>query len=426
MLETRNDSAALPQVDAGALLRMMEEVSVFGGGPGGAMTRLTLSREDKAARDWLADWLRSSGLRLETDAMGNMYGFLDWAGPDAPLVMSGSHLDSQPNGGRFDGAYGVIAACAAIDAIRKHVAKTGVTPKVNFCIVNWTNEEGARFQPSLLGSGVNAGELTLDFAYGRKDGDGISVKQALDDIGYAGTYGPVVPDALIELHIEGSAELEKRGLKFAAFSRFWGNAKYRLAFIGRQAHTGPTPMAERHDALLGAAYLIAELKSFADEAGVDLHTSCARLEVYPNSPNVVPGEAVMFIELRSAKPDVLAWAEAQLNEKADLCSRKAGVSFEVRSIDRRRAGNMDEGLVTLAQETAAGFGLETLLLDTIGGHDSISMTAVSPAIVIAVPSVGGVIHHPTEFTTPEDRLLGTEILTAMLWKFCADGNILKV
>ncbi|WHO82773.1 Zn-dependent hydrolase [Rhizobium leguminosarum] len=425
MLETRSEPASLPEVDAEALHRMMEEVSVFGGGRGGAMTRLTLSREDKAARDWLANWLKNSGLRLEIDPMGNMYGFLDWAGPDAPLVMSGSHLDSQPNGGRFDGAYGVISACAAIDAIRKHVAAVGVTPKVNYCIVNWTNEEGARFQPSLLGSGVNASELTLDFALARKDGDGISVRQALDDIGYAGTFGPVIPDALIELHIEGSAELEKKGMRFAVFNRFWGNVKHRLAFIGRQAHTGPTPMAERHDALLAAAYLIAELKGFADQAGIDLHTSCGRLEVYPNSPNVVPGEAVMFIELRSAKPDVLAWAEAQLNEKADLCAKKADVGFEVRSIDRRRAGNMDGRLVALAQDTAAGFGLETLLLDTIGGHDAVSMTTVSPAVVIAVPSVGGVIHHPTEFTTPEDRLLGAEILSAMLWKFCLDGNILK-
>ena len=116
MLEIRDDPASLPQVDAETLHRMMDDVSVFGGGPGGAMTRLTLSQEDKAARDWLANWLTNSGLRLETDPMGNMYGYLDWAGPDAPYIMSGSHLDSQPNGGCFDGAYGVIAACAAIDA----------------------------------------------------------------------------------------------------------------------------------------------------------------------------------------------------------------------------------------------------------------------------------------------------------------------
>ena len=157
--QTKTMSAA----DAAELAAMMEKVSAFGGGPGGAMTRLTLSMEDRDARNWLAAFFASEGMRLEVDAIGNMFGVLDWAGPDAPTVMSGSHLDSQPNGGRFDGALGVVAACAAVRALKRRVAETGIDPKANIIVVNWTNEEGARFQPSLLGSSVYTGTLKLDY-----------------------------------------------------------------------------------------------------------------------------------------------------------------------------------------------------------------------------------------------------------------------
>lgn len=425
MLKSTRDKAAFPAVDAQAHHALMDAVSAFGGGPDGAMTRLTLSKEDGQARDWLTAWMKKAGLRVEVDPIGNMYGFLEWAGPDAPTIMSGSHIDSQPNGGRFDGAYGVIAACSAVEAVQKKVAETGITPKANFIIVNWTNEEGARFQPSLLGSGVNSGEHTLDFALSRKDGDGISVGESLKAIGYDGSYGKVVPDALIELHIEGAPFLENSGKRFAAIDRYWGATKYRVAFLGHQAHTGPTPMVERRDALLGAAYLIADIKSIANEAGVELHTSVGRLEVYPNSPNIVPAEAVLSIELRSADPKILEVAEEKLKTRMATAAERAGIAFEVRQIDRRKAGSLDAGLYKLAEEVAAAFGEETVRLDSIGGHDSISMAAVTRALVINVPSVGGVIHHPSEFTTPEDRAFGVEVLAAMLWRFCADGNVLE-
>lgn len=423
MLERKKSLAAMPLIDAAALHAMMDEVSLYGGGPGGAMTRLALSEEDRAARDWFAAFVESEGMVLEVDGIGNMFGRLGWAGPGAPTVMAGSHLDSQPNGGRFDGAYGVVAACAAVRALKRHVAETGIAPKANIVVVNWTNEEGARFQPSLLGSGVFSGELDLGYALARTDGEGVSVGDALERIGYRRDDAPGRPDAYIELHIEGSDKLEKAGLRFAAFERFWGATKYRLAFLGRQAHTGPTPMAERRDALLGASYLVAALKAIADRAGHALHTSVGRLEVYPNSPNVVPAEAVCFIELRSGSPAVLAEAETALKAAIETAAADAGVGFEVRSIDRRRAGPMDPRLVRLAKETAEALGEETLLLDTIGGHDAISLAAICPSIVIAVPSVAGVMHHPTEFTTEADRELGAAVLAGMLWRFCEDGAL---
>ena len=424
VLAARTRAAPLPTIDVDGLHRMMAEVSAFGGGTAGSMTRLSLSDEDRAARDWFAAIIAQEGLTLEIDGIGNMFGILDWAGPNAPTIMTGSHLDSQPNGGRFDGAYGVVAACAAARALKAHVAETGVTPKANIVIVNWTNEEGARFQPSLLGSGVYTGEHDLAFALARMDGDGVSVKEALDLIGYRHKKAPPIPSAYIELHIEGSSKLEMANMRFAAFTSFWGATKYRLAFNGSQAHTGPTPMAERHDALLAAAYLMADLKAMANRAGTDLHTSVGRLEVSPNSPNVVPGRAICFIELRSGSPALLETAEKEMQGAIQAAATRADVAFEVLAVDRRRAGAMDEGLIRLAAETAHELGQPTLMLSTIGGHDAISMASVCPSIVIAVPSVGGVIHHPTEFTSEEDRALGTSILTGMLWRFCAEGNVI--
>ncbi len=412
-------------IDVADLHAMMEAVSQLGGGPGGAMTRLTLSTEDRAARDWLAAVFAREGLALEVDGIGNMFGRLEWAGPDAPTVMTGSHLDSQPNGGRFDGAYGVVAACAALKAVKRAVAREGLRPRANLCIVNWTNEEGARFQPSLLGSGAYTGEIDLAWGLARTDGQGIAVGEALDHIGYRGDRAPPVPDAYLELHIEGSSKLEQAGLRFAAFHRFWGATKYRLAFVGRQAHTGPTPMAERQDALLAAAHLVVALKGLADRAGTELHTSVGRLEVSPNSPNVVPGEAVLFIELRSGAADVLAEAEAEMKQAIKAAAAAAGVGFEVRAVDRRRAGPMDAGLVRLAADVARDHGEDMLRLDTIAGHDGVSLAAVCPSLVMAVPSVGGVIHHPTEFTSAADRELGATILAGMLMRFCREGDPLR-
>jgi N-carbamoyl-L-amino-acid hydrolase len=408
-------------INPSRLQDMMEKVSTFGGRPNGAMTRLTLSKTDGLARDWLGGWFRDHQFEQRVDAIGNQFGKLSLAGANAPVVMVGSHIDSQPNGGRFDGALGVISACEAVLAVSERLKAEGRLAACNFQVVNWTNEEGARFQPSLLGSSVFAGAAELEWALNRADGDGITVRQSLAEIGYAGADTVERPDALIELHIEGDAELFEANETFGVFTRFWGATKYRLAFLGQQAHTGPTPMAERKDAVLAAAYLIADLRQLASEHGLDLHTSVGRLEVFPNSPNTVPSEAVLFIELRSGAPEVLAQAEGKMKEHIEAAAKKAGTGYEVRSIDRRRAGGFAPGLVKLAERVAATRGETARHLDTIGGHDAVAMSEVCPSIVMAVRSKDGVIHHPTEYTSPEDHAAGTQILADMLYALARDG-----
>jgi N-carbamoyl-L-amino-acid hydrolase len=408
-------------INPSRLQAMMEQVSTFGGKPNGAMTRLTLSTTDGQARDWLGAWFTEHRFEQKIDPIGNQFGKLSLAGANAPTVMVGSHLDSQPNGGRFDGALGVVSACEAVLAVAERLKAEGRLAACNFQVVNWTNEEGARFQPSLLGSSVFAGAIDLDWALDRADGDGVTVRQSLAEIGYAGTDAVERPDALIELHIEGDDKLFGASERFGVFTRFWGATKYRLAFLGEQAHTGPTPMAQRRDALLAAAYLIADLRQLADEHGLELHTSVGRLEVYPNSPNTVPAEAVLFIELRSGSPDTLAQAEDKMKARIEVAAKRAEVGYEVRSIDRRRAGGFAPGLVALAERVAARRGETARHLDTIGGHDAVAMSAVCPAIVMAVRSKDGVIHHPTEYTSPEDHAASTQILADMLYALARDG-----
>ena len=407
--------------DAPRLHALMKAFVAHGGTPDGGMHRLTLSAEDGAARDHLIAWLRERGMRVTVDAIGNVFGLLDWAGPEAPVVMTGSHLDSQPRGGRYDGAYGVLAACEAVAALQARAAAEGVRPRCNLAVVDWTNEEGARFQPSLLGSSVYAGLLDLPYALARQDGDGVTVAAALQSIGYAGTGVFPKPQAYVELHVECADVLERSGERFGAITRHWGAVKYRLAFIGRQSHTGPTPMAARHDALLAAAHLVVALRGLADTAAETLHTSVGRLEVSPNSPNVVPGEAVMFIELRSASQPTLDWAEAEMLRRAAVAAQAARVEQEIRSIDRRPVGFFSPELVALATEEATALGVRTLELETIAAHDAIPMIQVCPSVVINVPSVGGVCHHPSEFTRPEDLELGAELLARTLWRLCRDG-----
>lgn len=414
-------------INADRLQTMMETVSTFGGGPDGSMTRLTLSKVDGEARDWLGQWFARNGFVQQVDAIGNQFGKMTLAGANAPTVMVGSHIDSQPNGGCFDGALGVISACEAILAVTERLKAEGRLSACNFQVVNWTNEEGARFQPSLLGSSVFTGAAELEWALDRADGDGITVRQSLDAIGYAGTDKVEIPDALIELHIEGDSTLSSAGERFGIFTRHWGATKYRLAFLGRQAHTGATPMAQRKDAVLGAAYLIADLKQMAGEHGLDLHTSVGRLEVFPNSPNTVPSEAVLFIELRSGSPDVLAEAERKMKLKIEEAAAKAEVGYEVRSIDRRRAGRFSADLIAMAEQAAASHGQTARHLDTIGGHDAVAVNDVCPSVVLAVHSRDGVIHHPTEFTSPEDHALGTQIVADMLYRMACEGvNVAQI
>lgn len=412
------------RINADLFTMLMEKVSEFGATGDGGVDRPVLTDAHKAARDWLCDEFRDRGYQVLIDDIGNVFGRIDLAGPDAPLLMVGSHLDSQPYGGRFDGAYGVIAALTAVESWRNFAKETGTAPNCNFVIADWMNEEGARFQPSLLGSSVYAGTVDRDFALSRTDVTGASVKAELKRTGYMGSDLAPKPDCFIEFHVEGDDKMEKSGAKIAPFVRHWGASKVRIEVTGEQNHTGPTPMEDRHDAVLGAAYIIAKVKELAEEAVDTLYTSVARLDVSPNSPNIVPGKAVLFAELRAPEPTMLEWAEAELRSALPVLAERASVRADIISVERRPAGKFDARLIALCESAADDLGLARMQLDTIAGHDGVALNGTMPSIVVAVPSVNGVIHRYDEFTSEEDLVAGGNVLLQMIARIdAAQGSL---
>ena len=405
---------------------MMATVASFGGTERGGLHRLAASPEDKLARDWLVAFMKENGFRVFIDAVGNICGVLEFAGPDAPLVMTGSHLDSQPYGGRFDGAYGVVAACEGALALKDAVASGALRATRNLGVVSWTNEEGARFQPSLIGSFFYTGRTTAESVHALRDGDGISLGHALGAIGYIGTDTLPRAASYVELHIECGPELEKAGRSIGVFTGWWGAIKTRVSILGEQAHTGPTAMAHRKDALYGASLLIAAIRGLADKTnagGVErLYTSVGKLEVEPNSPNVVPGRATLYIELRSADPAVLTEAESVLGKLIEGVSATSKLEAVIENVSLREAGQFDAGLVRLTEAAAASAGHEAMHLLTIAAHDAVPLAPHIPSVVVAVPSVGGICHHEDEFTKPEDLEAGLIVLTDMLVRLCEGGR----
>ncbi len=269
------------------------QFSTFGATAAGGIHRPEATPANGEARAALVAWLREAGVEVRVDAIGNIFGLMPLAGEDAPWLLTGSHVDSQPNGGRFDGTYGVLASTIAALALRDRLSRGGPPAAMNLAVVAWTNEEGARFQPSVLGSSAYVGAIDLDWALSRTDAAGVSVKDALEAIGFRGTDRPAPrPAAYVELHIECGPELELAGRRLGVFDRWWGCRKLEIRFEGAPAHTGPTPMRERRDALLAAASVVTGVRRLVDgfPAG-DLHTSVGRIEVKPNSPNVVPSDS---------------------------------------------------------------------------------------------------------------------------------------
>ncbi len=401
-------------IDNGLLHQLMDSISAVAATREGGVNRPALTREDGLARDWLRGQFDALGMRTQVDPIGNMFGCLDLAGPDAPCVMTGSHLDSQPLGGRFDGAYGVVAGLAAAAALRDAHSAGSIKATANLVVSNWTNEEGARFQPSLIGSSVYEGSLSLERAYAVKDGQGTSVLSALDQIGYRGKAVAPRPRAYVEMHVECAPDLERNHKTIGPFVRYWGATKIRVAVRGTQSHTGPTPMGYRRDALLGAAYLIADIRDLVERANDVLHTSVGRIEAFPNSPNSVCSDAIMFVELRSPDQGVLDWAEEEFERLLAVSTQRAKTTGEILEIEHRRAGLFDKALIDLVERVSSDQGLETMRLDTVAAHDGIRMTNVCPSIVVAIKSVGGICHNATEYSEPRDVEAGASVLLGCL------------
>lgn len=396
------------------------ELEVIGATPAGGVERQAGTAEDGQMREWFSQWLRDRGFTVEVDRVGNLFGLFEFRA-GAPYVLVGSHLDSQPRGGRFDGAYGVLAGAVAADRIRRQAAESGVTPMYNIAVVDWFNEEGARFKPSLMGSAVFTGVANLEDTLNITDNDGVTVREALTAINSIGTTD-VFPDgdvtrqlaAYAEIHIEQGRELEKNNVTIGLVDRTWAANKYELNVIGVQGHTGATAIDDRQDALLGASMIVVALRDIADEFGEELHTSCGQLTVLPNSPVVVPREVHMHLDLRSDNDELLAAADAALRKRIAEAEIRAKVKVEHRKAHVWPGHHYQPQGVELARTVAEDLGLSSMLVQTRAGHDSTNMKEVVPSVMLFVPSVDGISHAEAEYTADEDLCAGVDLLAETL------------
>ncbi|MGN2430105.1 Zn-dependent hydrolase [Pseudomonas syringae] len=401
--------------------RLFEHTSAIGATPAGGLHRLAASAEDGRVRDLFRDWLKAHDFEVRVDAVGNMFGLMTFD-PDAPWLLCGSHLDSQPSAGRFDGVYGVLAGAVAVSSLARQLRERGEKPACNLAVVNWTNEEGARFQPSLIGSGVFTGALSLEKAWESRDGDGIRLKDALQAIGYLGE-DPVDLNiaGYAEIHVEQGSGLESSQMAIGVVRETWAALKRRVRFDGEQNHTGPTPMAARRDALLAAAHTITAVRAEADQQGLQMHSSVGRIEVYPNSPNVVPSRVSLLIEYRSRDIDLLSAASERLDTTLHRIAEQTLTGFEVESSVLRSPASLHQGFAELAHAVGAELDLPTTDSTTVAGHDAISMNSRYPVCLLFIPSSNGVSHNEAEYTSDHDMHNGLRMLTGLLHRACTSS-----
>ncbi|THJ66312.1 M20 family metallo-hydrolase [Arthrobacter echini] len=408
MDSTERDEAAR------AFLADFRSMSTFGATTGGGVDRQAGTAADGQTRNWFRGLVEGHGFEVRYDAVGNQFALLELV-PGVPYVAMGSHLDSQPLGGRFDGAYGVLAAAHAAIRLRAALADASA-PAFNIAVINWFNEEGCRFKPSMMGSAVFTGKLPVEQVLATTDPRGTTVREALESIGTVGDFGLEVA-AYLEIHIEQGRSLEDHGLSIGLVESTWGANKYEFVVHGEQAHTGATVIADRHDALLGASLLVAAAREIADEFSTDEHaviTSCGEFTVFPNSPVVVASRVDLLVDLRSTDHDVLAAADAELHRRVAAIEERADVSIERGAEHIWASKAYDASGMALAAAAAEELGLTYGTVRTLAGHDSTNMKDIVPTIMLFVPSVDGISHNEKELTRDEDMLAGVDLLTEVL------------
>lgn len=390
------------------------DMAKLGGTPKGGVNRQALSAEDAAARNQLAGWAKARGFSIFTDAIGNL--FVQRAGTDANAspVMSGSHMDSQPTGGRFDGMYGVLAAFEALEALED----AGIATKRPVLAVAWTNEEGSRFQPGAMGSAVFAGQYRLDEMLAQKDWKGIVLKDALAETLKAapapmrdGAPGFAV-DSYIEAHIEQGPRLENAATTIGVVTAIQGSRRYIVTVDGEEAHAGTTPRAARKDAYAAATRIAAAMYEATTDADDTLRFTIGRVEVSPGSPNTVPGKAVFTIDMRHPQDAMLETHEARL--KAIVAAKAAPCPAGIERVTNVAPTDFDPRVIGLVRDKAVALGLSNMDMPSGAGHDAMHIARLCPAGMIFVPCERGISHNEIENATPGDLAAGTRVLVEVI------------
>jgi len=385
----------------------MEALGRVGATAKGGLNRVALTDDDRRGRDLLVEWMRQAGLSVTVDQMGNIFGQRAGSEGAAPVMM-GSHADSVPTGGKYDGQLGVLCALEAIRTLNDRKAAT----RHPVAMAIFTNEEGARFQPAMIGSGVMAGKIPLEDAYNARDRDGVRLGDELERIGYLGSE-PCVPRPLrayLELHIEQGPILEEQHLSVGVVEGIVAISWSRLTLTGVQDHAGPTPMRIRHDALVAAAEIVRGVREIPRKIGGDMVSTVGRLDVAPNIPNAIPGRVTLSIDLRAPDEHHVTRALGFLDRLVKDAARAEGVTYELDHYWRVPRTHFDVEVVDTIEETAKGLGCGYRRILSGAGHDAQYMATICPTGMIFVPSRGGRSHCEEEFTSMDDIEKGANTL----------------
>ena len=399
------------RADGDRLWASLMEMGRIGATPGGGVGRIALTELDRQARDLFVGWCEESGCTVRIDRMGNI--FARRPGSDGTLapMMTGSHLDTQPLGGKFDGIYGVLAGLEAIRAMND----AGVTTRAPIDVVVWTDEEGVRFS-GMLASGVFSGVYTLEDALARTDPDGVTMAAALEAIGYAGSepVGGNPPRAFFEAHIEQGPILETEGKTVGVVMGAQGQRCFQVTVTGEEGHAGTLPMELRRDALLGAARMVDGVNAVAFEHQPHPVITVGSVSVRPNSPNTIAGQTQFSIDSRHPDDGVLETVEKQMRDTCDAIAAKSGLGIAFERISGRSSVGFDESCIRSIRETAERLSIPHRDMYSGAGHDACNLALAAPSGMIFVPCEGGISHNEREYAKPEDLADGCSVLMHVL------------
>ncbi|MBI3198547.1 MAG: Zn-dependent hydrolase [Rhodospirillales bacterium] len=390
------------------------DMAKLGGTPRGGVNRQALSAEDAAARNLLGTWAKARGFATFTDTIGNLFVRREGTDAKARPVLSGSHMDSQPTGGRFDGMYGVLAAFEALEALED----AGVRTKRPVVAVAWTNEEGSRFQPGAMGSAVFAGQYELEDMLQMKDWKGVVVKEALVETLKAAPAPmrdgkPGFPlDGYVEAHIEQGPRLENDKKTIGVVTAIQGSRRYIVETLGEEAHAGTTPRAARKDAFAAALRVAQAMYEATTDKDDTLRFTIGRVDVAPGSPNTVPGKATFTIDMRHPSDAVLEAHEKKLKEI--VAAKAAPCTAKIERVNAVAPTNFDPMVIDLVRAKTNALRLPNMDMPSGAGHDAMHIAGLCPAGMIFVPCERGISHNESENAVPADLAAGARVLVEVL------------
>ncbi|AIO36227.1 Zn-dependent hydrolase [Burkholderia pseudomultivorans] len=395
------------RVDGARLWDSLMRLAQIGATSKGGVCRLALTERDREARDLFVAWAKAIGCSVRVDAIGNIFARRAGACDDLPPVMTGSHIDTQPTGGKFDGNYGVLAGLEVLRALDD----AGVRTRAPLEVAVWTNEEGSRFVPVMMGSGVFAGAFALEHALAQHDRDGVSVRDALAAIGYAGDAAGAHPvGAYFEAHIEQGPVLEAHATTIGVVEGALGQRWYDVTVHGMEAHAGPTPMELRRDALLTAADLVRTVNGIARAHAPHGRGTVGWVDVHPNSRNVIPGRVTLTVDLRAADDATLAAMDAALRAACADAATQADMRIDVEQVVYFPPQPFDAALVEQVRAGANALGLSSMNVISGAGHDAVYLARVAPTAMIFVPCKDGISHNEIEDADPAHLEAGCNVL----------------